>query len=223
MAAGAPATATFVTGLLLTVTLVSTGVVDADSLARWASTNIANLHRHPLSALVLSAFVLSGPAAVNIATTALACGALERRVGARRMLMVAAAGQVIPSLVTEGAVRLSIRAGAESMRAAWRFDVGISYVMFAVIAAATRYAPARWRRLVLAGGIVISVAQLAALHDMTASGHALAYGIGLTCWPLLDRHPVRDRARTWARRSLLAAAVVGLAAIYLPLAAFGIG
>jgi hypothetical protein len=225
-AVAAPATTAVVSGLVLTVALISSGVIDADTVQRWASTNLVNLYHHPISAMVVSAFVLTGPSIAGIAVAAVVCGLLERRVGARRMLAVAAAGQVIPSLITEGAVRLAIHAGGESRAAAVRFDVGISYVTFSVAAALTRFAPARWRRVVLAAGLAITVAQFAVEHDMTSSGHALAYGVGLLCWPLLDRHeqshPIGSRSRRWAFYSLAAMTVVGLLAVYLPLAAFGL-
>ncbi|HEY2167420.1 MAG TPA: rhomboid-like protein [Jatrophihabitantaceae bacterium] len=225
-ASAAPATTAVVGGLVLTVALISGGVIDADRVQRWASTNLVNLYHHPISAMVVSAFVLTGPSIAGIAVAAVVCGLLERRVGARRMLAVAAAGQVIPSLITEGAVRLAIHAGGESRAAAVRFDVGISYVTFSVAAALTRFAPPRLRRLLLAAGVAITVAQFAAEHDMTSSGHALAYVVGLLCWPLLERRgqssPIRGRARRWACYSLAAMTVIGLLTVYLPVAAFGL-
>ena len=219
--AAAPVTAATVAGLLLIVTLISTDAVDADALQEWASTNLVNLYHHPISAMVLSAFVLTGPSAAGIGVAALVCGLFERRVGTKRLLAVAAAGQVIPSLITEGAVRLAIHAGGESRAAAVRFDVGISYVTFSVAAALTRFAPARWRRTALLTGVTITVVQFAVSHDMTASGHALAYAVGLLCWPLLDR-PADRRARRRVLVTLAAMAIVGVLAVYLPVQAFGL-
>ena len=227
--AAAPVTTVVVAGLLLIVTLISTDAVDADALQQWASTNLVNLYHHPISAMVVSAFVLTGPAAAGIGVAAAVCGLFERRVGTKRLLAVAAAGQVIPSLITEGSVRLAIHAGGESRAAAVRFDVGISYVTFSVAAALTKFAPARWRRAALFTGITITVIQFAVSHDMTASGHALAYAVGLLCWPLLDRRgdetePSRHTKRT--RRhvgiALGALTVIGLLAVYLPVQAFGL-
>jgi len=224
--AAAPVTTAVVLGLLVIVTLISTDAVDADALQQWASTNLVNLYRHPISAMVLSAFVLTGPSTAGIAVAAAVCGLFERRVGTKRLLAVAAAGQVIPSLVTEGAVRLAIHAGADSRQAAVRFDVGISYVTFSVAAALTRYAPGRWRRVALLAGVSITVIQFAVSHDMTASGHALAYAIGLLCWPLLDRRGTTSEADRRIRRPVLIAlavmALVGVLAVYLPVQAFGL-
>jgi len=201
---------------------VSAGTIDAEWLERWASTNVANLHTHPVSAMIVSAFVLTGPCIVNIGLTGFVCSVLERKAGALRMLAVGIAGQVIASLVTEGAVRLAIRTGSESWAAAFRFDVGISYVMFTVAAAATMFAPARMRRGLLVVGTVVTLAQLVAYHDMTSSGHAVSYAIGLLCWPLLSRDVTRPRLRKRAARSLIALTVAGLLAIYLPLSTFGL-
>ena len=225
--AAAPVTTVVVAGLLLIVTLVSTDAVDADALQQWASTNLVNLYHHPISAMVLSAFVLTGPAAAGNLAAAVLCGLFERRVGAKRLLAVAAAGQVIPSLVTEGAVRLAIHAGGESRAAAVRFDVGISYVTFSVAAALTKFVPARWRRVVLVAGIAGTVLQFAAAHDMTASGHALAYAVGLLCWPLLERRgqtaqDTEPRSRRHVLLALGTMAVIGLLAVYLPVQAFGL-
>jgi membrane associated rhomboid family serine protease len=202
--------------LVLTSALLSTGTLDADWLQRWASTNIVNLHRHPVSAMIVSAFVLTGPSAVNVTFTAYVCGTLERRVGALRMLGVGLAGQVIASLLSEGAVRFAIHAGDETWHSAWRFDVGISYVMFTVAAAATMFAPPRIRRVLVVVGSTVTVGQLAAYHDMTSSGHAMSYLIGLLCWPLLSAD-VAERLRRRAASTLTALTIVGLLAIYLPL------
>jgi rhomboid family protein len=224
--AAAPVTTAVVIGLLVIVTLISTQAVDADALQQWASTNLVNLYHHPISAMVLSAFVLTGPSTAGIGVAAAVCGLFERRVGTKRLLAVAAAGQVIPSLITEGAVRLAIHAGGESRAAAVRFDAGISYVTFSVAAALTKFAPARWRRTAVLAGVSITVIQFAVSHDMTASGHALAFGVGLLCWPLLERRgqaPVVPRtARRHVLVALAAMALVGLLAVYLPVQAFGL-
>ncbi|HLY33455.1 MAG TPA: rhomboid-like protein [Jatrophihabitantaceae bacterium] len=212
-----PATSALVGALVATSALLSAGAVDADWLERWASTNIVNLHHHPFSAMIASAFVLTGPSVVNVGFTAYVCGVLERRVGSVRMLAVGLAGQVIASLLTEGAVRFAIRTGNESWSSAWRFDVGISYVMFTVAAAATLLAPVRLRRVLLFVGVAVTAGQLAAYHDMTSSGHAMSYVIGLLCWPLLSRDVAQLRVRRRALQALTALTIVGLLAIYLPL------
>jgi peptidoglycan/LPS O-acetylase OafA/YrhL len=122
-------------------------------------------------------------------------------------------------------VRLAIHAGGERQDAALRFDVGISYVTFAVAAALTRFVPRRWRAVALGAGITATAIQFAAEHDMTACGHALAYGVGLLCWPLLSRRgeppTASPRVRRWAFAVLAVLAVIGLLAVYLPAATFG--
>jgi hypothetical protein len=178
-------TAALLAALVISTCLLRWGVSNPEAIERWASTNLVNLHHHPVGALVTSAFISPGGAPIDLAVLALACAVLELRVGARRMLAVIAMGQVLASLITEGAVLMSILAGDESTQAAWQMDVGISYVLYTAVGAALLYVPRPWRRLAVGAAVVYVAVQLAASWDMTAWGHAVSFAIGVCSWRLL--------------------------------------
>lgn len=200
-----PVTTTFMVLLLASAAAMRWVVADPEAVEQWASTNLVNLHNRPALAMLASAFVSSDGIPYDLAFVALACGLLERRVGGRRMLAVVVTGHVVASLVTEGAVRLSIHAHADTHAAAWQLDTGISYVMYTAIGGALLYVPRRWRPAAVAAVALYVVVPLAIAPDMTAWGHVLSLLIGLLCWPLLvrsrrtDRGPCATAARSVAR------------------------
>jgi hypothetical protein len=159
---------------------------------RWASTNLVNLHTHPLTALVASAFASPDVPGTDLLILAAAGVVLESRVGWRRTLAVAAAGHVIATLITEGAVLLAILSGNEARQAARQLDVGISYVTWTVLGACLLFVPGRWRRYAVTAAVGYLAIELTHTWDMTAWGHVVSLVIGLLSWPLLRAAPRRE-------------------------------
>ncbi|MDQ1486293.1 MAG: hypothetical protein QOJ62_1986, partial [Actinomycetota bacterium] len=151
-----------------------------------SSTDVDNLFRHPIWALVSSALWVDGLVDYLVAAVVLGivATALERRIGTRWVIGVFATGHVVATLLTEGAIAIGVHAGMLPSASLSRLDVGISYGMAATLAAA---AGLLGRRRLL--GVVLAWAYLGwplvASRDMTAWGHVVALAVGVAWWPLL--------------------------------------
>jgi hypothetical protein len=189
LAGRAPAILTLVVLVVISDSVTRWVLSNPEAWEQWASTNLVNLHRHPLTALVASAFVSPDVLGTDLLILAVAGFVLESRVGWRRTLAVAVAGHVIATLITEGAVLLAILSGNEARRAAWQLDVGISYVTWTVVGASLLFVPRRWRPYAVTAAAGYLVFELTVTWDMTAWGHVLSLAIGLVSWPLLRAAP----------------------------------
>ncbi len=189
----------------LLVLLVTTAVlrhVPADvahDLLASSSTDVAHLGRDPLRVLALSPLWLPGRIWVPYAlmlVLVLVAAPLERRIGTARTALVFLSGHVLATLLTELPIAAAIAAGWLPPGSAHRVDVGASYGVMAVVAAATGGAtPLRGLAVLLvAGALVTGVPAIP--PDMTTYGHALSVVIGVCWWPkLYGRVPWRRRRR----------------------------
>jgi hypothetical protein len=193
----APFTYAIVGLLLITWAILRIDGGDVDTIVGWASTNVHNLTRHPIAATVASAFVVPSGLLPELIIVAISFAVVERAVGTLRVIVIALAGHIGATLVTEGAVGFAIVGGLLPTADLTRPDVGISYAMFAVLAAATLVLRGRLRIVAIA--TVVAVAGIAAFAspDMTAAGHLLSVAIGLATMLYLRRtQPVQRDART---------------------------
>ena len=170
--------------MLLGTTIALHQVSSDDAMLRWTSTNVQNLTHRPIVSFIASAVVLPDDRwPLTMLTLALGLGLLERRVGTARAIGIFASGHVIATVVTEGAVGLEIHFGDLPASAATQLDVGISYGTWAMIGAALALLPSRRLRWPAAVGLAaIVVAPLVRDFDMTASGHTLAFLVGVAWW-----------------------------------------
>lgn len=151
-----------------------------------ASTNLGNLRRRPLFALVSSAFVMASGAEVAVMPplAALVLGAAQRRHGRALTLAAAVSGHVGATLATTAILELGIRRGWFASREGRRIDVGASYALATVgglvLGGLALEGTARaWPARAVAG---LSAALLAALignRDLTDAGHLIAWAQGL--------------------------------------------
>lgn len=188
-----PVTLVLSAGFAVGTTLV-TRLAHPNPVLRSLSTNVVNLTSAPVRAFIASAFVGTGPWLTSALLVALAVGLLERRVGSLRALGVFASGHVIATVLTEGGVWAGTRLGWLPTIERDQIDVGISYGMWAAIAAATVLLPTRHRYLLIPVAGVGVGWPLLAHPGMTTTGHLLAVLIGLAWWPAL-RHRTRGPAR----------------------------
>jgi hypothetical protein len=200
-AARAPFALTLATALLITTIWTQTHPQQAEPLFQWASTNVHNLSYAPVRSFVLSAlFLPDGRILVNLGLLLAAIIPLERRIGTIRALAVFASAHIGATVLTEGWIWYAVHAGAMSTAAEYQDDVGISYGLFCVAAAALRFAPVKFRVAgvtALAGYILIP---FALDPNMTSTGHVLSMAIGLAWWPLLARVAKRRKAADEQRR-----------------------
>ena len=112
---------------------------ESTALRLWASTNVANLHHHPVPAVVLSAFVPSGSPFTWLVPIALTMFAANHAVGTVRLALICAAGHLIGTGVSEGIVAYRVDHG--SLSPSWSHipDVGPSYVVVSAIVVAVMF------------------------------------------------------------------------------------
>ncbi|OIV37605.1 hypothetical protein BIV57_10110 [Mangrovactinospora gilvigrisea] len=163
------------------------------SLDLWASTNLDNLHSHPVGAMVASALVMDGHPWQNLLLTALSLYAAVLRFGTWRTLAITGAGQVFGTIVSEEILGVRIASGGLPEQLRHVLDIGPSYVMVAALGAvAVRGGPGRWAmRGICALGLALMGPTLfggLGVLDFTAIGHttALLFGVGAS-WALPAR------------------------------------
>ncbi|MFF2080270.1 rhomboid-like protein [Kitasatospora sp. NPDC058162] len=191
-----PLTLVYVGLLLLGHAWVEYGLTDerADGLRNYISTNLDNLHDHPVRALVGSALVYDGTltdiASTGFGGTLITLGLgivvglawAERRFGTPRAAAVFLAGHVGATLITALVILLALHQGwyPESVRDA--SDYGISYGAQAALAFATlalpRWARLPWAAFVLAWPLAGDHAWPGPLPEFTTVGHLLAAALG---------------------------------------------
>jgi hypothetical protein len=166
----------------------------AAALRLWASTNVVNLLHHPISALVLSAFLASeSPVAWLVLITFVMLGA-NKALGNLRLVLVCTAGHVIGTMVSEGIVAYRINHGTLASSSAHILDIGPSYVVVAAIGAVAVFGswPARagavtvLATLIFAGHIFAGLTSL----DVAAVGHLTAIATGVVLAVALLLAPV---------------------------------
>ena len=168
------------------------------ALLWWASTDVANLHHHPVSALIVSAFLPEGGFLTWVPLIALAMFGANRALGNARTALAVAAGHVLGTLVSEGIV--AYRIGHGLLPAARRPDHGRRPVLRHRVrdrgGGAVRHvagpvaAAACLALLVVAGNIFGGLSTL----QVAPVGHLTAIGVSLLLAPLL----MRGRARAAA-------------------------
>jgi hypothetical protein len=200
-------TATPLATALVIVLLGCTGLLDlapgdAPAIVNWASTNVHNLAQHPIAAMIASAFIVPGLPSVQIVIVGVACAALERRVGTRRTMLIALSGQVFATLLTEYGAELGASLHLWAASPADRPDVGVSYVMFSVLAASWLLLEGRARVVgIAATGGWASIMFLTS-PGMTSTGHLLCIAFGLATMRLVGgtaHRPLRLLAPQIAR------------------------
>ena len=170
----------------------------ADAAVAWLSTNLDNLGRHPVAALVGSAVVTDGSLVDPglLITLWLGIGValwwIEAHRGAGRAATVFVTGHVGATLLTALVLLAAIHAGRYPDDVRSTVDVGISYGAEAALAAAVvalpRWAWAPWVVFVL-GWPIADADWFGLLPDFTTVGHLTAAAIGFVLAATLLRTP----------------------------------
>jgi hypothetical protein len=182
----APFALALVSTLLATTVWTRLHPDHAERVLRWASTNVHNLSVAPVRSMLMSALFLPDQRwLLNACVLLAAIIPLERRLGTVRTLCVFASAHVLATLVTEGWVFFQIQVGAMPLSAEYQDDVGVSYGLFCVAAAAMFLLPRRIRALAVTGLVAYTVIPFVLEPDMTTTGHVLSVLIGFLWWPLL--------------------------------------
>lgn len=148
-------------------------------LLREQSTNIVQLRRRPLRALVTSLLWLDGrrwwP---YVPVFAAVLGPAERVQGRPRYLGTGIAAHVIGTAASQALLARSIARGDEPRKLAHAHDIGVSYFALGVGGGLCGYLPTSWRvgtQLAAATAVAVAVRSRA---DFTATGHCVAFLVG---------------------------------------------
>lgn len=166
----------------------------------WSSTNLANLHDHPVRAMLFSAVLSDGTIVGWVPMGLVGLGACGVALGAWRTLLLVAAAHVIGTVISQGIVDYRIAHAALGTDAATMRDIGPSYVVTAAVVAGLAYGP-RLGRLACAACLALLLPGLfgGLPHLAVASvGHVcsvvVALGLGsLLAWSVRRRRRARQR------------------------------
>jgi hypothetical protein len=157
------------------------------AVVRFASTNLDNLHTHPVASLLLSAFVVEDSPVGWIVLGLVGLAAVGWVLGGWRTALLVAVAHVLGTLVSQGILAHRIASGAAPAADRAMVDVGASYVVVCALAAGIAYS--RWPgRLACVVGFALVAPHLfggLTRWEVPAVGHvcAIAVGLGLG-WPL---------------------------------------
>ncbi|MFJ7064269.1 rhomboid-like protein [Streptomyces sp. NPDC101115] len=164
------------------------------------SSNLYELSRHPVRALVGSAFWIQNPASLPFYAVLFEVfhAPVERWLGTVKWLVVVATAHVAATLVSQKVVLEAIQDHDVPRSMAHVVDVGVSYGLAASVGILTYRLARPWRWFYLAGAVAFFAVPLVTDRTYTDLGHAISLAIGLAFWPLTRDKPVVGRPRTSA-------------------------
>lgn len=170
------------------------------------STNLVELHRHPVRVLIASALWIQTPSgfAFYAVLFEVVHATAERWLGTARWLLVVAAAHIGATLLSQRAVFFDIRDARLPHSLAHTIDIGVSYGIAGIIGVLAYRVPWPWRwgylALVLGFFTYPVVSDGSTFSDL---GHLAAVLIGLCCYGLTPQErtagagPPRSRPRRW--------------------------
>jgi len=159
-----------------------------------ASTNLHQLHIHPVNVLVTSALFVTGwDQLLEFALVAFfILSPLEQRIGTIRTIVGFAIGHVGASVLVAVGLNYAVHAGSVSPSIVHTIDVGVSYGTLCLVAASAYLLTHRNRLIVLLGLFLYETVALIVDNSYTQWGHMISLVLGaLVVGPLLVL-PQRD-------------------------------
>ncbi|MEU9299111.1 rhomboid-like protein [Streptomyces sp. NPDC048269] len=160
------------------------------------SSNIHQLVKHPVRALLSSAFWIASPASLALYALLfeLFHAPVERWLGTLRWLLIVATAHIVATLVSQKVLMMAIQDHRAPRSMTHVVDIGVSYGLAAAVGVLTYRLPGPWKWLYLAGAVAFFGIPLVTGGTFTDLGHAIALCVGLLAWPL-TRHVVSRETR----------------------------
>ncbi|MCX5012806.1 MULTISPECIES: rhomboid-like protein [unclassified Streptomyces] len=157
------------------------------------SSNIHQLVKYPVRALLSSAFWIENPASLALYAVLfeLFQAPVERWLGTLRWLLIVATAHIVATLVSQKVLLMAIQDHRAPRTMTHVVDIGVSYGIAAAVGVLTYRLPSPWRWLYLAGAVAFFGLPLLTGGTFTDLGHAIALSVGLLAWPL-TRHVSRE-------------------------------
>ncbi|MGW7456999.1 rhomboid-like protein [Streptomyces sp. NPDC054797] len=155
------------------------------------SSNIHQLDKYPVRALLSSAFWIENPASLALYAVLfeLFHAPVERWLGTLRWLTIVATAHIVATLVSQKVLLMAIQDHRAPHSMTHVVDIGVSYGLAAAVGVLTYRLPGPWKWIYLAGAVAFFAGPLATGGTFTDLGHAIALAVGLLAWPL-TRHVV---------------------------------
>ncbi|MEU4209904.1 rhomboid-like protein [Streptomyces sp. NPDC026206] len=173
----------------LVITAASEGL--ESFLLHRTSSNIHELHKHPLQSVLISGFWIADPSSflLYVVLFELVHANVERWTGTLRWLVTVAVAHIAATLISQEVLLMSIQSHSAPRSMKHVVDIGVSYGLAGAAGILTYRVPRPWRWLYLAGAVLFFAVPLTAGGTYTDIGHAIALGLGLACWPLTRGRP----------------------------------
>nr|WP_246372549.1 rhomboid-like protein [Gordonia humi] len=190
--------------ILLVTTIVQHTASDerVETILGRRSTNIGNLRHDPIRSMITSMFWLDGaywlPYLIGFTVFV---AVAERWLGRWRLVAVGFGGHVVATLVSQFVLYEAIAARQADPALRSAVDVGVSYVMAALIGVLAYRTAGRWRVAYIAVCLVAFGTPLVVDGTFTDVGHATALLFGFAMYPLTRTLPRVRRARDWFARA----------------------
>ncbi|MEV7519034.1 rhomboid-like protein [Streptomyces sp. NPDC091371] len=155
------------------------------------SSNIHQLVKYPVRALLSSAFWIEDPASLALYAVLFEVfhAPVERWLGTLRWLAIVATAHIVATLVSQKVLLTAIQAHEAPRSMTHVVDIGVSYGLAASVGVLTYRLPSPWRWFYLVGAVAFFGLPLATGGTFTDLGHAISLTVGLLAWPL-TRHVV---------------------------------
>lgn len=154
---------------------------ERDAALLRASTNLDNLHDHPVRALIASAFLTEGDLVAWVLLAALGLAGVVAAAGPWWAVGVAAGAHLVGTAVSEGTLAARVAQGLEPASRRSILDVGPSFVVVGVLVATVACGISWWwRGAALAGFVLLAPSLFDGLlqADVAALGHVTAIVVG---------------------------------------------
>lgn len=179
-----PGTHYWLATLAVTSTVVAVAAPHTrEVLLHHYSTNLVELHRHPIRVLIGSAFWIQTPSAFAFYTVffELVHAPAERWLGTWRWLFTVATAHIGATLISQRAVFFGIRDDRLPHSLAHTVDIGVSYGLAGVVGVLAYRVPVRWRWAYLAALLGFFAYPVLRGGTYTDLGHLTAFLLGLCC------------------------------------------